>query len=177
MSNKATMANSPRGSYRHQHGTRQARDRSMYVLGYLQSAYLFDSKPMCTQSQTLRANTFTREQTYVALRTYERVWIYAQCVPSNRTSVCFYFCRTYKCPRLYPYSPHWMAHRYLKWNLLNEKQDRSIIEDMRSWNTLYAHKAHRVLNPAQFQPHLGLNQHMHRKRIIVRSYITLLKMI
>ena len=25
----------------------------------------------CTQSQTLRANTFTREQTYVALRTYE----------------------------------------------------------------------------------------------------------
>jgi len=178
MSNKATMANSPRGSYRHQHDTRQARDRSMYVLGYLQSAYLFDSKPMCTQSQTLCAtNTFTREQTYVALRTYERVWIYAQCVPSNRTSVCFYFCRTYKCPRLYPYSPHWMAHRYLKWNLLNEKQDRSIIEDMRSWNTLYAHKAHIVLNPAQFQPHLGLNQHMHRKRIIVRSYITLLKMI
>jgi len=114
MSNKATMANSPRGSYRHQHDTRQARDRSMYVLGYLQSAYLFDSKPMCTQSQTLRANTFTREQTYVALRTYERVWIYAQCVPSNRTSVCFYFCRTYKCPRLYPYSPHeW--RRYLKW--------------------------------------------------------------
>lgn len=71
MSKKATMASSPRGSYRHQHDTRQARDRSMYVLGYLQSAYLFDIKPMCTQSQTLRANTFTREQTYVALRTYE----------------------------------------------------------------------------------------------------------
>lgn len=33
------------------------------------------------------------------------------------------------------------------------------------------------LNPAQFQPYLGSNQHMHRKRIIVRSYITLLKMI
>ena len=45
----------------------------MYVLGYLQSAYLFDIKPMCTQSQTLRANTRTREQTYVTLRTYERV--------------------------------------------------------------------------------------------------------
>ena len=176
MSNIATMANRLRGSYQHQHDTRQARDRSMYVLGYLQSAHSFDIKPMRTQSQTLRANTRAREQIYVALRTYERVWIYAQCVPSNRTSVCFYFCRTYKCPRLYPYSPHWMAQiSYV--NLLNEKQDRSIIEDMRSWNTLYAHKAHVVPNPAQFQSHLGLNQHMHRKRIIVRSYITLLKMI
>ncbi len=45
----------------------------MYVLGYLQSAYLFDIKPMRTQSQILRANTPTREQAYVALRTYERV--------------------------------------------------------------------------------------------------------
>lgn len=45
----------------------------MYVLRYLQLAYLFDIKPMRTQSQTLRANTFTREQTYVALRTYEHM--------------------------------------------------------------------------------------------------------
>lgn len=60
----------------------------------------------CTQSQTLRANTFTREQ----LRTYELYELYElyehmrSGVPSNRTSVCFYFCRTYKCPQLYPYS-------------------------------------------------------------------------
>ena len=134
MSNKATMANRPRGSYRHQHDTRQARGRSVYLGSW--SAHSFDIKPMYIQSQTLCAtNTFTREQTYVTLRTYERVWTYAQCVPSNRTSVCFYFCRTYKI------------------------------------------KAHRVPNLAQFQPYLGLNQCMHRKRIIVRSYITLLKMI
>ncbi len=78
----------------------------MYVLRYLQLAYLFDIKPMRTQSQTLRANTFTREQTYVALRTYEHM---RSVFPPIVEQACTFTFVGRISPRLYPYSPHWMA--------------------------------------------------------------------
>ena len=102
----------------------------MYVLGYLQSAYLFDIKPMCTQSQTLRANTFTREQTYVALRTYELYEHTCSVFPPIEQASAFTFAGRISAHGSILTLPTGWAHRYLKWNLLNEKQDRSIIEDM-----------------------------------------------
>lgn len=99
----------------------------MYVLGYLQSAYLFDSKPMCIQSQTLCANTFTREQTYVALRTYEHTR--SVFPPIEQASAFTFAGRISAHGSILTLSTGWRTD-ILSENLLNEKQDQSIIEDM-----------------------------------------------
>lgn len=96
--------------------------------------------------------------------------------PPIEQASAFTFAGRIKCPRLLSLlSPLDGA------DILSEPAEREArsINNRRSIYRIYASYAHKDQppNPAQFRLQLRSELYMHRKRIIVRSYITLLKMI
>lgn len=102
----------------------------MYVLGYLQSAYLFDLKLMPHSYKHLRVNIHTREHTYVALRTYELYEHTCSVFPPIEQASAFTFAGRISAHGSILTLPTGWRTDILSENLLNEKQDQSIIEDM-----------------------------------------------
>lgn len=81
----------------------------MYVLGYLQSAHSFDSKPLHRQVANLARQSDTLTRTNVHNFAHANVHEYMRRVFPPIEQACTFTFVGRISPRLYPYSPHWMA--------------------------------------------------------------------